>query len=138
MSTSWFTDPSQSTTAVAGAAVTRFRFVSNTSTETETLECEPTAADARAMGIAADTVDTGGQVPIFYGGVGRLDVDNSAALTAGTPIKSGAAGLGVAATDEDEFFATLMDPVALRGDSGDPPATVRVIIKGGTLPAAPA
>lgn len=121
-------------TALAGAATNAYRFVKHHSTSAAEEEIiEAAGADDRAIGISVDKGGGSGEPPsIGYvtDGYGRLEVTATTALSAGTPLKSAANGIGVTATSGDEYFAILRDPVP-----DDTTRIVRVLITRGHVPA---
>jgi hypothetical protein len=104
-------------TAKAEAALTKYRFVKNTTTENTEHLINVCGADEAAIGIACDDNTINSDAAYLRNGHGLLEVDgNEDAITAGARLKSAANGIGVLAGGAEAAYARAIGVSAASGD----------------------
>lgn len=97
---------------VAAAALTKFRFVKETTTGREAT-CNVAAAAAKPIGIVTEDVASGGDAPVIESGIFALEVNGqSVNIAVGDPIKPTTGGVGVKAATEGDYFGAVAKEAA--------------------------
>jgi hypothetical protein len=115
----------------AAEAITKYRFVDLAGTTAkEAAKCSIADSGDKCIGIATETIASGGMVPVAINGRGRLEVDGGTAIAGNDRLRAhtDSAGRGLligGGTANQEYGAIALEPSTVAGD------IIRVLILSG-------